>query len=105
MARKIVWILAFSALTAIAQTVPRSGIAGSETRGPEPVKERLLSAQKQFPPDVWSDRERSISVLPRRSSCVYPQIDTRSIVFRRCTPTQKIRLLPSIKPLPDSPPK
>lgn len=105
MALRVGLIFAISALESVAQTSPRSVLAGSERDAKSAVEDQLLSAQKRFPPDVWSGRADSDYVKPTRAYCVYPVLETRSLAFRRCSPTNKLRLLPSMKPLPESPAK
>jgi hypothetical protein len=102
---RIGMVFVASALASVAQTSPRSVVTDS-TGGAKPAVEDLLrSAQKRFPPEVWSVSTDPFSVKASRSHCVYPVLETRSIEFRRCPPAKKIRLLPPLKPLPKSPAK
>ena len=105
MVLRIGLIFAISALASVAQTSPRSVIADSERDAKSAVEDLLRSAQKRFPPEVWSGRADSPSVKATRAYCVYPVLETRSLAFRRCPPMNNIRFIPSMKPLPDSPAK
>lgn len=96
-------IFAISALASFAQTSPRPAVAESEGSAKPAVEDPLRSAQKRFRPEIWSGRSESPSVMPTRSYCVHPGLETGSLTFRRCSPANKIRLLPSMKPLPNSP--
>jgi uncharacterized protein (DUF433 family) len=99
---RIAFVFAISALESVAQTSPRSVVDESKTEANTAVEDRLRSAQKRFRPEIWSGRSEPPSAIPTRSYCVYPELETRSLAFRRCSPANKIRLLPSMKILPDS---
>ncbi len=101
----VVFVFAFSALASVAQVSQRSIVVDSTGAAKPTVEDLLRSAQKQFRPEVWAVRADSFLVKPNRSYCVYRAVETRSLVFRPCPPANKVRLLPSLKPLPASPSK
>ncbi len=102
---RIAVVFAFSAIACVAQISQRSVIVDSRGGVKPTVEDLLRSARKQFLPELWAVRVDSFSLKPNRSYCVYPAVETRSLVFRPCPPANKIRLLPPLKPLPYSPSK
>ena len=95
-------ILAISALACVAQTSPLSVSSGADKAAKLADEDGLRSAQRRFPPELWSTGAQSPSVQPTRSYCVYPPLESRSLAFRRCSPAKKMRLLPSMQLLPKS---
>ena len=100
---RIGMVLVVSALASVAQTSPRS-VTTDTNRAKPTVEDSLRSAQRQFPPEVWSVRTvRADSVYVK--PCVYPALETGSLVVRRCPPANKIALFPSVRLLPNPPSK
>jgi hypothetical protein len=102
---RISMVFVICALASVAQISPRVVTADSERGANPPPEDLLRSAQKRFRPEVWSVPGDSLSVKPKSPYCIYPSLETQSIVFRRCPPANRKRLLPTLKLLPNSPAK
>ena len=96
MTLKIVLLVAGSFLIGHAQTVPSLTVPGSRADLPA-VQKRLRTVQRRFPPEVWNTAVQANIIGKSTSYCVSRSPESRSLLFRRCLPQNKIRLLPRIE--------